>query len=154
MRKQRAFQEDRIGRKRSRGTASGSKGMHVQESGKSSSRNLMAIYEQCQGTVDETVGWHHRLNGHEFEQTSEDGEGQGSLAGCSPWGLKESDTTERLNNNSENFLIRGQRLLFTASETGALYCSRAGFLVPAMNCRMSEGVLDLPICLRVICQFT
>ena len=46
------------------------------------------------------VGWHHRLNGHEFEQTPGDGEGQGSLACCSPWGCKESDTTERLNNNS------------------------------------------------------
>ena len=36
------------------------------------------------------VGWHHRLNGHEFEQTLEDSEEQGSLACCSPWGLKES----------------------------------------------------------------
>ena len=39
------------------------------------------------------VGWHHRLNGHEFEQTLGDNEEQGSLACCSPWGLKESDTT-------------------------------------------------------------
>ena len=45
------------------------------------------------------VGWHHRLNGHEFEQTPGDGEGQGSLVCCSPWGHKESDTSERLNNN-------------------------------------------------------
>ena len=44
------------------------------------------------------VGWHHRLNGHEFEQTPGDSEGQGSLACCSPWGRKESDTPERLNN--------------------------------------------------------
>ena len=44
-------------------------------------------------------GWHHRLNGHEFEQALGDGEGQGSLACCSPWGHKESDTTEQLNNN-------------------------------------------------------
>ena len=43
------------------------------------------------------VGWHHRLNGHEFEQALGDGEGQGSLACCSPWGHKESDTTEQLN---------------------------------------------------------
>ena len=47
------------------------------------------------------VGWHHRLNGHEFEQTLGDGEGQGSLACCSPWGCKESDTTELLNNNNK-----------------------------------------------------
>ena len=45
------------------------------------------------------VGWRHRLDGHEFEQTQGDGEEQGSLACCSPWGLKESDMTERPNNN-------------------------------------------------------
>ena len=44
-------------------------------------------------TEDEMVGWHHRLNGHEFEKTQGDGEGQGSLVCCSPWGHKESDTT-------------------------------------------------------------
>ena len=49
-------------------------------------------------TEDEMVGMHHRLNGHEFEQVLGDGDGQGSLACCSPWGPKESDTTERLNN--------------------------------------------------------
>ena len=43
------------------------------------------------------VRWHHRLNGHEFEQTLGDGEGQGSLACCIPWGHKELDTVERLN---------------------------------------------------------
>ena len=40
-------------------------------------------------TEDEMVEWHHRLNGHEFEQVREDGEGQGSVARCSPWGHKE-----------------------------------------------------------------
>ena len=45
------------------------------------------------------VRWRHRLNGHESEQAPGDGEGQGSLAGCSPWGRKESDMTERLNND-------------------------------------------------------
>ena len=48
-------------------------------------------------TEDEIVGWHHRLNGHEFDQTPGDGDGQGSLVCCSPWGRKESDTTEWLN---------------------------------------------------------
>ena len=43
------------------------------------------------------VGWHHRLNGHEFEQASGDGDGQGSLACCNPRGRKELDTTEQLN---------------------------------------------------------
>ena len=51
-------------------------------------------------TEDEMVGCHHWLNGHEVEQTLGDGEGQGSLACCSPWGGKELDTTERLNNNT------------------------------------------------------
>ena len=46
---------------------------------------------------DEMVGWHHRHNGRGFEQTLGDSEGQGSLACCSPWGCKVSDTTEQLN---------------------------------------------------------
>ena len=41
--------------------------------------------------INEMVGWHYRLNGHEFEQTLEDGEGQESLVCCSPWGHKELD---------------------------------------------------------------
>ena len=48
-------------------------------------------------TEDEMVGWHHQLNGHEFEQAPGDDEGQGGLACCSPWGYKVSDTTEPLN---------------------------------------------------------
>ena len=51
-------------------------------------------------TEDEMVGWHHLLNNHEFEQTPGDGEGQGTLVCCSPWGHKESDMTEQLNNNN------------------------------------------------------
>ena len=47
-------------------------------------------------TEDEMVGWHHRLNGLEFEQLQET-EGQGSLVCCDSWGREESDTTERLN---------------------------------------------------------
>ena len=47
--------------------------------------------------MDKEVRRHHRLNGNEFEQTPGDSEGQGSLACCSPWGHKESDTTEQLN---------------------------------------------------------
>ena len=47
-------------------------------------------------TEDVMVGWHHRLDGHEFEQAPGVGDGQGSLACCRTWGLKESDSTERL----------------------------------------------------------
>ena len=50
-------------------------------------------------TEDKMIGKYHQLNGHEFEQTLGDGEGQRSLVCCSPWGCKESDTTEQLNNN-------------------------------------------------------
>ena len=50
--------------------------------------------QEKRATEDEMVGRHHRLNGHEFEQTPGDGEGQGSLACCSPWRRKESDTTD------------------------------------------------------------
>ena len=56
------------------------------------------------------VEWHHRLNGHEFEQAPGDGEGQGGLACCSPWDHKESETTEGLNNNKAH-----EKMLITAS---------------------------------------
>ena len=52
-------------------------------------------------TEDEMVGWHHWLNGHEFEQVPGVGDGQGSLVCCSPWGRKESDMTEQLNWTNE-----------------------------------------------------
>ena len=54
-------------------------------------------WRQVKGmTEDEMIGWHHRFDGHEFEQALGVGDGQGSLVCCSPWGSKESDTTERL----------------------------------------------------------
>ena len=51
-------------------------------------------------TEDEMVGWHHQLDGCEFEQALGDGDGQGSLACCSLWGHKESDMTEQPNYNT------------------------------------------------------
>ena len=51
------------------------------------------------------IGWHHRLNRHEFEQTPGDSEGQRSLAHYSPWGHKESNTTLQPNNNSNKVKI-------------------------------------------------
>ena len=65
------------------------------------------------GRQDEMVGWHHRLNGHEFEQAPGVGERQGGLVCCSPWGHKESDTTERLNwtqLNSTELILPGNSL--------------------------------------------
>ena len=52
-------------------------------------------------TEDKMVGWHHCLSGRELEQAPGDGEGPGSLACRSPWGLKESNTTEQLNNSNK-----------------------------------------------------
>ena len=57
-------------------------------------------------TEDELVGWHHQLNGREFEQTLGGGEGQGSLACCSPWSRKKSGTTGGLNNKKENHILQ------------------------------------------------
>ena len=51
-------------------------------------------------TEDELVGWQYQLSGHEFEHARGDGEGKGSLACCSPWGCKESDMTDQMNNNN------------------------------------------------------
>ena len=53
-------------------------------------------------TEDEMVGWHHRLNGHEFEQTPRNSGRQRSLECCSSWGLNESHTTEQLNSSYNN----------------------------------------------------
>ena len=62
-------------------------------------------WKQEKGTTeDEMVGWHHWLNGHQFEQALGDGWGQGSLECYCPWGRKESDTTEWLNNNKVGLL--------------------------------------------------
>ena len=55
-------------------------------------------------TEDEMVGWHHLFNGHEFEQNPGDS-GQGRLVCCSPWGCKESDTTEQLKNNNSGHSV-------------------------------------------------
>ena len=55
-------------------------------------------------TEDEMIGWHHRLDGHEFEQAPGVGDGQGGLVCCSLWGPKESHMTERLNRAAQTFL--------------------------------------------------
>ena len=57
--------------------------------------------QKTRAAEDEMVGWHRRLNGHEFEKTLGDSEGQRSLACCSPWGSKESDTAWKLNNKQQ-----------------------------------------------------
>ena len=60
--------------------------------------------EEKGATEDEIPGWHHWVSTHEFEQTPEDSEGQGSLACCGPWGCKELDTTKRLDSNNHQYI--------------------------------------------------
>ena len=87
---------------------------------------------------DEMAGWHHRLNGHEFEQTPGGSEGQGRLVFCSPWGHKELDTTERLNNNKTSL---NSKELFSTPQTrgdpvqrlrGLTLCHRALIPLPLL----------------------
>ena len=67
---------------------------------RASSLEKTLMLEAAKGMIeDATVGWHHGLTGHEFVQAPGD-EGQGSLVCCSPWGHKESDMAELLNNNN------------------------------------------------------
>ena len=79
-------------------------------------------WEEKGTTEDEIVGWQHLLNGHEFDQAPGDGEGQGSLACCSLWGHKESDTAEQLNWNE--WLVR----LLPVLSPSTLHTSSPGFL--------------------------
>ena len=58
--------------------------------------------QKKKATEDEMIGWHHQLNGHEFEQTPGDSGGQESLVCCSPWGCKELEMTCRLNSNNRD----------------------------------------------------
>ena len=83
-------------------------------------------------TEDGIVGWHHQLNGHEFEQTPGNGEGQGSLVCCSPWGHKGSDTTEWLNNP-----------FFQEEDTEAFFCPI--FLITQM-CLNKKKKKKKPMC--------
>ena len=82
---------------------------HLMQRADLSEKTLMLGKTEGKGrrgaTEDEMVGWHHRLSGHEFEQTPGDSEGQGGLACCRPRGHKELDTTKRLNNNSFNLQL-------------------------------------------------
>ena len=65
--------------------------------------------QEMETTEDEMVRWHHWLDGHEFEQAPGVGDGQGSMACCSPWGHKKLDTTERLKwtelNDQDNWFV-------------------------------------------------
>ena len=86
-------------------------------------------------TEDEMVGWHHRLNGHEFEQAPGVGDGQGGLACCSPWSRKESDTPERLKSTE---LITLSITYWTAWQS--IHARRLRFAQgTGSTCRVSES---------------
>ena len=85
-------------------------------------------WRQEKGTTeDEMVGWHHQLNGHEFEQDLGFGDGQGSLACCSLWGHKESDMTEQLNWAELNALLCPFKAL------GSAFCRRLTSHMPNLS---------------------
>ena len=75
------------------------------------------------------VGWHHQLNGHEFEQALGDGEGQGSLACCSPWSRKGSDMTEQLNKRIQPLLQRVNSV-FVAQKQPEMMGNKLTWLIP------------------------
>ena len=75
-------------------------------------------------TEDKMIGWHHQLDGHEFEQTLGDSERQGSLMCCSPWSHKESDTTEWLDNKKQQ--LPGGRKTPTFSHSTLFVLRKSG----------------------------
>ena len=98
--------------------------------------------EEMGTTEDEMVGWHHQFDGHEFEQALRVGDGQGSLACCSPWGHKESDMTERLNWTRSIWLIRLFKYFFF------FFYHKFGLLMLSHICT-ERGMLKLPT--MIIC---
>ena len=87
-------------------------------------------------TEDEMVGWHHWLNGHEFEQAPGDSERQGSLVCCSPWGRKGSDTTEWLKNN-KSFTV----LVFGEKSIKHIIFSKIRYFFKITNCYLFNKCL-------------
>ena len=85
-------------------------------------------------TEDEMVGWHHWLNGYEFKQAPGVGDGQGSLACCSPYGRKESDMTERLNWTDRSWRNRIDKKKYTESEQKEIILN-----LPAINFSEAMG---------------
>ena len=100
-------------------------------------------------TGDEMVGWHHQFNGHEFEQILGDGEGQGSLVFCSPWGLKESDTAEQLSNNKRWKAALCLVVMLSYRECGSeMLRGLSGSFLPPISpkpTRHSERISERPI---------
>ena len=94
------------------------------------------------------AGWHHRLDEHEFEQTRGDSEGQRSLVCCSPWGRKELDMTQQLNDKS-NHIVDYRSIKNIHQRTSGLLTTRTGGLrgtflarIPHVSCLTGPKELD------------
>ena len=79
--------------------------------------------EEKRTTEDEMAGWHHRLDGHEFEQTPGVCDGQGGLACCDSWSCKELDTTEQLNWTELNWITHQRKTLQSSNLHSIIYCN-------------------------------
>ena len=92
-------------------------------------------------TEDEMVGWHHRLNGHEFEQTPGDSKGQVSLACCSPWGHKELDMTREWVTTTKEKNVKSLQLLFI----GHFPCTQHQTSAEDWRCRKHDFFFFFPL---------
>ena len=97
--------------------------------------------EEKGATEDKIVGWHHQDNGHEFEQAPGVGDGQGSLACCSAWSHKESDTTEPLNNYNTGMIPRYTSRGNAKPSSKNLLCPASEKSVPSLS---SDSFSELP----------
>ena len=100
--------------------------------------------------TEDMVEWHHRLNGHEFEQALGDGDEQGSLACCSPWGHKELDMTESLNSTRQEG-GPAQSIYFLFSKSGYLpeHMCAEGVLGGQKGVMLTNGGLPRGLCGRI-----
>ena len=84
-------------------------------------------------TEGEMVGWHHQFNGHEFEQVPGDSEGQRGLAWCSPWGHKESDMTEQVNNNKDLTVLISTKVKMLVTQSCPTLCDLMDCSLPGFS---------------------
>ena len=104
--------------------------------------------EEEETTEDEMVGWHHQLNGHEFEQAPRVGDEQGSLACCSPWGCRESDMTEQLSSNNNGRIILA--ILIFSKNLWCLINFYSEFQPPSSNSHTQHILLMLFLSLEFV----
>ena len=102
-------------------------------------------WRQKKVTEDEMVGWHHQLSGHELGQTLGDGEKQGGLTCCSPWGCKKSDMTWQLNNNNNKHFHNTEYPAYN-TQMRATFSKDSWVYFPSYPCCSESLVTDAPRC--------